>query len=233
MKWNVSSWYVSVLILVVAVGFLIFLFSLSGHHHERHHVQYQTKLNTAVDGIFYSPSNFQRSFFHPEDGEIVQHRQGTTPTQDEVWQFDPVTGRYFSSQHFGEMKDGVFTIMDEHRQIIDSLVRSSEVCPAFTGKEPQFMTFDKNYDLVKVPESQQDELHDLLTRKKICAIKNDWHLPVKEEHYKMAKGVFAMDKKRTCFFYLALDAVHMFQYGDILTVDVSEWQPLLFAGSML
>jgi hypothetical protein len=140
-----------------------------------------------------------------------------------------------SSKKYGILDGDEIRVYDDE-EVSEILHRYKEEC--YFGKtiEPTYENFNELYDLVEVSYTQADELEKIIRAKKVCATLNDVHIHVgTESNLYMARGMFAIDKKRTCFYYVTRDILPILVYHcdpKPMVVDVNVFEPLGFIGAM-
>jgi hypothetical protein len=196
----------------------------------------------------YRNEKLQRSTISKLENDTYQyHKQNTSTSTDIIWKkeshtctchSDPCTCTITfinTSKDEEEMKAVLEknTIYIYYSDIlIDTLYRSSEVCPHITTPVPTLNVLDL-YELITIHKEEYNEMVQLLSDKRICATTNDWNMTSSEF---MAKGIFIMDRAGTCFYYVPYETMELIKIWkeNVMPriVSVNELQHRTFLGSM-
>lgn len=226
-------WYVVILILgMFGVYYLVQMYHNSAN--KNFHQE-------GISGIYMSEAKSAAHHIRTDrrhDNQYIHHQQGTAVFQDETWVRRPGTSMYMinaTSYAIAEDMNTVHIYEDQKR--IDTLYRNKQSCPMLKGEFPTYSNFEKYYDLVNVEPLQVDQLAEVLHKKKACAVIEDFNIHVGGPHANeyMARGYFAMDKKRTCYFYVPGEVISIIMFQSKInqqTVDIQYFRDALFAGAM-
>lgn len=166
---------------------------------------------------------------------FVQHKMGTSTSLDQTWRYDKDQQRYINAPlQYAILQRNVLTIYEEGTDtVLDRLVRYKIECPCFTNVKPTRKNEPTLYDTCRVQEDQSDAFASLLKQKKKCIVFHDWNLS--ENMELVSQGVFMVDKKRTCFFYVPdyLYPFYSIKEASVGWINVDELSPLLFAGVLI
>ena len=206
----------------------------------------------SIHGLFMNDEKQEASqFFRKQVTEhddtsisFYRHKQGTSSYLDEEWkkvddsnvyQISSSESSIMSSKKYGILEGDEIRVYDDE-EVSEILYRHKEECYYGETVEPTYENFNELYDLVEVSYTQSDELEKIIRSKKVCATLNDVHIHIgAESNLYMARGMFAIDKKRTCFYYVTRDILPILVYQcdpKPIIVDVKEFEPLGFIGAM-
>lgn len=196
----------------------------------------------SISGLFINIDDHEgsRVYSDPKNPSIFyRHKQGLSSYLDEKWTQVDQSNVYIIGQD--ESKRVVFEndiiFLYYGNNLIEKLHRNKELCFYGDTEEPTYENFNKLYDLVEVNYEQTEQLADLLRYKKACATVNDIHIHTgKRSNIYMASSMFAMDKKRKCFYYIPRDNLQLIisnvENIKTLVIDVEEFRESVFVGAM-
>lgn len=226
-----------ILLCIGMIGIIVLVLFIRCKHHKKidtsHHV-------SSIHGLFINKDNQEgsRIYAHSRNPLIFyRHRQGTSSYLDEEWKRSPDSNVYMIQSTKYAIFEQDQVLVYEDGKLSETLDRNTELCVYGETEPPTFDNFEKLYDLVEVSYDQTDELADILTTKKACATINDVHIHTGTvSNVYMARGMFAMDKKRTCFYYVSRDIlpllVHQVEGINTLVLNVNIFKQAGFVGAM-
>lgn len=224
-------------LLIVIFGFVWLLVTLDRRHHDKIKKHHQYIKDTTINGYYVSDKNEWSRFIYESDNVCVRHIQGKPNSLNETWIRDTNTKHYTISQEkYAEFdtSTGIITIIDmsiHNEPSYQTLTRRDPMCSILLSPPPTLMNVNELYDLVYVPESDHTIFRELLDKKKGCAFINDWNM-YETDHDALEAGIFAVDKKRTCFFYVPNYIIPLYagRKHEPKQCHVSEFEQLMFAG---
>ena len=225
-------------LLIVIVGFVWLFIILDRRHHDRirHHHQYLTE--TTINGYYVSEKNEWSRFIYQSDNVYVRHIQGKPNSLNETWTRDPTDTKHYtiSPEQYAEfdVSDGIITIIDmsiPSQPVYHTLTRRDPMCSIQVSPTPTLMNINELYDLVYVSEADHHAFRELLEKKKGCAFINDWNM-YETDRDALEAGIFAMDKKRTCFFYVPNYIIPLYAGSkhEPTQRNISEFEHVMFSG---
>lgn len=227
-----------VLVIPVLVLSLILYMILRWDTHRRERlIKTHLKLEkTTISGYFeHEETKSTSRFSYVGDDTFIRHRIGTSTSLNDTWVYDTKNKRYVNKPiKYGKLEKGVFSIYEKGtNELLERLVRYKVDCPCFKSEKPTKKNIATLYDVCRVHEDESDEFASLLTIKKKCIVFHDWNLS--ENMELVSQGVFLVDKKRTCFFYVPeyLYKEHEIKENSVAYVSVEDLSPLLFAGVLI
>ena len=229
----IGQWWI-VIVLIVLVFLSIRWDKKRIHRIKLHH---QTLIETTILGHFQSDENQSWYIFtYKSDDEYVCHIQGTPHSQDRIWIRDGKDpNSYIISENcYAELVENqAIQIMDISlfpSVKLHTLTRMEVKCPILETNCPSLKTVNEFYDLFYIHPDEYPLMQKLILQKKCCANINDWAL--NQTFEKVEEGVFAVDKKKTCFFYVMPHLVHLYGTNQYAPKEgkASDFEQLLFAG---
>lgn len=237
------------LLLVVLV--FAFIWFINRRNKYLAQIEYSKPVDS-IHGLFMNTEKQEGSQFFSkpateyDSDEIIfyRHKQGTSSYLDEQWkkvddsnvyQISSSESSILSSKKYGILDKDEIRVYDDEN-VSEILYRHKDNCYFGETIEPTYENFNELYDLVEVSYTQSDELERIIRSKKVCATLNDVHIHIgAESNLYMARGMFAIDKKRTCFYYVSRDILPILVYQcdpKPLLIDVKEFEHLGFIGAM-
>jgi hypothetical protein len=226
-----------ILLCIGIIGIIVVLLLIRRTHHkkskETHHV-------SSIHGLFLNKDMQEgsRIYAHARDPSIFyRHKQGTSSYLDEEWKRSTDSNVYTINSHKYAIFDKDHILVYEDDKLTETLQKNTEICIYGETEGPTYDNFSKLYDLVEVSYDQTEELADILSTKKACATINDVHIHTGTvSNLYMARGMFAFDKKRTCFYYVSRDIlpllVHQVEDINTLVLNVNIFRQAGFVGAM-
>jgi hypothetical protein len=196
----------------------------------------------SISGLFINIDEHEGSRIYPDpknSAVFYRHKQGLSSYLDEKWIQEDQSNVYLINQDDSRRvvfeNDIIFVY--EKNKLIEKLHRNKELCFYGETEEPTYENFNRLYDLVEVNFDQTELLAELLSYKKACATINDIHIHTgKRSNIYMSRGMFAMDKKRKCFYYISRDNLPLIisnvENIKTLVIDVEEFREAVFVGAM-
>lgn len=235
------------LLLLVLLGAMIFSVYLRYQYHTKLDNMKKTFKKT-IHGLFINLDKKEGSHFfskiYKDNSIIFRHKQGTTSDLDEEWkktgdnvyQISSTSASIILSKKYALIDNDTIRVYEDD-QLVETLIRNNEECYYGETVEPTYENFKQLYDLVEVRYDQADELEKIIERKKACATINDVHVHTGiSSNLYMARGMFAIDKRRTCFYYVPRDMIPilLYQVEELkpLLLDVKEFEKAGFIGAM-
>jgi hypothetical protein len=233
---GLGMWWLLILVIVLVI------LSIRWDRRRCHRIQmyHQQIRETTVLGDFVSDQDQKWSrFSYQSEGVFIRHIQGTPTSQDEKWIQDPNEPNQYSISDYvyAELVEGdaiqIVDITFSPTIKVETLTRVPIECPVLQTPVPTLSTVNQLYDLVYLQPDEYAPMKDLIERKKGCAMINDWSMFQTTEQ--MEEGVFAVDKKKTCFFYVMPQLVYLYSASNNTPqpINVSELEPLFFAGAAI
>jgi hypothetical protein len=224
-------------LLIVIFVLVWILVSLDRQRHDKIQKHHDYIKNTTINGYFISEKNEWSRFIYQSDTVCIRHTQGKPNSLNETWTRDTDSNHYIiSPEKYAEFdaNEGVISIIDmsmPSQPFYQTLTRRDPMCPILVSPTPTLMNVDELYDLVYMPEAEHTPFRELLEKKKGCAFINDWNM-YETDKDEIEAGIFAMDKKRTCFFYVPNFIISLFAGNkhEPKPSSLSEFEPLMFAG---
>jgi len=227
------------LIVIFILVWLLVLFDRQHHDKIKKHHQFITE--TAINGYYVSEKNEWSRFIYQSDNVCIRHIQGKPNSLNETWTRESNESNHYtiSPEIYAEYdsKSGVITMIDmtiPSQPSYHTLTRKDPMCSVLVSPPPTLMNVNELYDLVYVAESEHTVFRDMLEKKKGCAFVNDWNM-YETDHDAIEAGIFAMDKKRTCFFYVPNYIIPLYagRKHEPKQISVSQFDELMFAGVSL
>jgi hypothetical protein len=227
-------------LLIVIFSLVWLLVVLDRRHHDKIHKHHQYIKDTTINGYFVSEKNEWSRFIYESDNVCIRHIQGKPNSLNETWTRDADSTHYtISPERYAEfdVNTGIITIIDmsiSSQPSYHTLTRRDPMCSVLVSPPPTLMNVNELYDLVYIPEADHSAFRELLEKKKGCAFINDWNM-YETDHDAIEAGIFAMDKKRTCFFYVPNYIIPLYagKKHEPKQSSLSEFEQLMFAGVSL
>ena len=226
------------LIVIFVLVWLLVIIDRQRHDKiQKHHAYIK---NTTINGYFVSEKNEWSRFIYESDTVCTRHIQGKPNSLNETWTRDTDSNHYIiSSEQYAEFDAiaGVISIVDmsiPNQPSYHTLTRRDPMCSVLVSPPPTLLNVDDLYDLVYMPEADHTLFRELLEKKKGCAFINDWNM-YETDKDAIEEGIFAIDKKRTCFFYVPnfIIALYAGNKHEPKPSRLSEFEDLMFAGVAL
>ncbi len=224
------------LIVIFVLVWLLVLFDRQ--QHDKIHKHHQFIKNTSINGYFLSEKNEWSRFTYKSDNEFIRHLQGKPNSLNETWTRESIESNHYiiSPEIYAEFdaNTGIISMVDMSiptQPSYHTLTRTDPMCSVLVSPQPTLMNVDELYDLVYVAESEHTVFRELLEKKKGCAFINDWNM-YETDKDDIESGIYAMDKKRTCFFYVPKYIIPIYAGSkhEPKQINVSEFEELMFAG---
>ena len=175
--------------------------------------------------------NNERSSFTLQDTKkFRRHRHGTSSSLDQIWTYDSSTNTYIIPPvEYAILDQDQLTIYEKGTdKIVETLNRVELNCPSFRNVIPTPKNYQDYYDVVKINSLEQTLFQKIISSKKKCASIHDWNLTMNDSI--LSTGVYLLDKKRTCFFYVPDYLYRKYNIDEVTECSLSDMKSLLFAG---
>jgi hypothetical protein len=188
-----------------------------------------------IRGHFLNEEKKQRNEFSLLDEiTFLRKKQGESRMTDEIWTFDKHDKVFrISLDKYATYQDDIISIMEEDK-VIETMIRK-KVDP-ISAEAPTYDNIEE-FSLAHIHYNEFEECEALLEKQKYNACINDWNMPIgpKSNDF-MARGAFAIDKKRKFYFFIQPNQLatilHDFKKIKKEEVPVKELSRMRFAGCM-
>ena len=224
-------------LLIVIFVLVWLLVILDRQRHDKIRKHHEHIKNTSINGYFVSENNKWSRFIYESDTVCIRHIQGKPNSLNERWTRDNDSTLYIiSPEAYAEFdaNEGIISIIDMSiptQPSYETLTRKDPMCSVLVSPPPTLMNVNELYDLVYLPESEHAAFRDLLEKKKGCAFINDWNM-YETENDAIETGIFAVDKTRTCFFFVPNMILPLYAGSkhEPKPFSINEFEHLMFAG---
>ena len=229
-----SHWWV----LLVLVLTLYLLISWDTRRRDHVNAEHQRLEQETISGHFEHESKGTPSrFIYLGNNRFQRHKIGTSASLDQTWTYDPHQDRYINKPVEYAVLDKATGTLSIHEHgsdaLLERLVRYKVDCPCFTSIKPTRANAAMWYDARRIKPEERDAFATMLATKKKCIVFHDWNLT--ENMALVSQGVFLLDKKRTCFFYVPhyIHSLYDIHESSVPEASLAEMEPLLFAGVLV